>query len=54
MSIGDPITIPGVGEGTVAGWRGKRIGLKEWLYLIVRLPDGRAILHPLREGAVLQ
>lgn len=54
MSIGDPIEIPGHGEGVVAGWRGKIIGLRTWLYVIVRFTDGRAIIHPLREGAVLQ
>lgn len=54
MSIGDHITIPGHGEGVVAGWRGKIIGMRTWLYVIVRLQNGHAILHPLREGAVLQ
>lgn len=54
MTIGDPITIPGHGEGVVAGWFGKIIGMRSWLYVKVRYADGRVIPHPLREGAVLQ
>ena len=54
MSVGDHIEVPGIGQGTVAGWRGKIIGLQSWLYVVVRFADGRAILHPLREGVVLQ
>lgn len=54
MNLGDPIDIPGHGRGVVAGWHGKMIGMRTWLYVIVRFSDGHAIRHPLREGAVLQ
>lgn len=54
MSIGDSIEVPGHGVGTVTGWRGKIIGLRSWLYVLVLLPTGQRAHVPLREGAVLQ
>lgn len=54
MKIGDEYDVPGVGRGVITGFQGRRIGLRHWTYLRVRLSAALTALVPILDGVVLQ